>query len=119
MQIYGKNLRDFPKRSALCWDGNIMTPDISMFCNLPGWEKYPHVVLDFSDDLFSLASMQPIDFRFRTLDGEKNQHGSQNSHIETPRFFKESFIWLSQVTDLFGALSDSPFLENQSIRVTT
>ena len=119
MQIYGKNLRDFPKRSALCWDGNIMTPDIYMFCNLPGWEKYPHVVLDFSDDLFSLASMQPIDFRFRTLDGEKNQHGSQNSHIETPRFFKESFIWLSQVTDLFGALSDSPFLENQSIRVTT
>ena len=85
-----------------------MTPDISMFCNLPGWEKYPHVVLDFSDDLFCLASMQPIDFRFRTLDvkfkhhGEKHQDGSQNSHIETPRFFKETFIWLSQVTDLFG-----------------
>lgn len=37
---------------------------------MTGWEKYPHLFLDFSDDLFSLATMQPLDFRWRRKEGE-------------------------------------------------
>lgn len=52
---------------------------------MKGWEKYPHVVLDFSDDLFSLASMQPIDFRFRRKEGEEKTPGARMQRGNKPQ----------------------------------